>query len=117
MMIQTDPKTKIVQSIIGALLWLLSCVISYITFNASLGLIGRIYGRFWLQEGVYRSQQAGISVQQFALIPLAIFFLAGIVIGGDLIMKYASKKPDYIWKFFGVFLGIQFVILILAALI
>ena len=117
MMFHTDPKAKIVQSIIGALLWLMSCVVSYITFNASLGLIGRIYARFWLQEGVYRSQQAGISVQQFSLIPLAIFFLAGIVVGGDLILKYAGKKPSYIWRFYGIFLGIQFVILLLSVLI
>jgi hypothetical protein len=116
-MVKTDPKARFTQSIIGALLWLLSCVISYITFNASLGLIGRIYARFWLQEGNYRSQQAGLSVQQFALIPLAIFFLAGIIIGGDLTMKYAGKKPAYIWRFFGIFLGIQFVVLILAVLI
>jgi hypothetical protein len=116
-MVLTESKAKIIQSITGALLWLLSCVISYITFNASLGLIGRIYDRFWLKEGVYRSQQAGISVQQFALIPLGIFFIAGIVIGGDLILKYAGKKPSYIWKFYAIFLGIQFAVLILAVLI
>ena len=116
-MVKIDPKAKITQSIIGALLWLLSCVLSYITFNASLGLIQRIYAHFWLQEGVYRSQQAGIAVQQFALLPLAIFFLAGIIIGGDLIMKYAGAKPNYIWRFYGIFLGIQFVVLILAVLI
>ena len=117
MMFHTDPKAKIVHSIIGALLWVLSCVISYLTFNASLGLIRHIYGYFWLQEGVYRSEQAGIAVQQFALIPLAIFFLAGIIIGGDLVMRYAGAKPKYIWRFYGIFLGIQFVILLLSVLI
>ena len=100
--------------IIGVIFWLLSSVLAFISFNAFITMLGRIYSYFFLTDEYYAAR-GSYSVQQFAVIPAGLMLLVAVIAGAELISRHAADKPERIWNFYSLIFSLEFIILFLAA--